>query len=1135
MRLKLILCGLLFVVSSVSAMAYSIYPVPQNMELTGSTIDLGTQVNIVTSDEKAKCVARLKEVLGDAGLSYTVGSSAVSGVVDVYIGEYGSADAADSYAAALSNFDVSVFPSSSGRYDPHILRVDADGDKGAILLLGDAGGSAYYACASLEQMLEQAPLNALPTVEISDYAHARYRGIMEGFYGHPYSMESRLNLLEYCKRYKMNYYGYGPKADPYHAGNWRLNYPETVTDAQRNLGQMTSSDMAAIAAKAKECNVDFVWIIHPSLGSYSINLSWVSEIMTKFEHLYSLGVRHFGVSVDDMSGHPSNQGELAHQVQLAIDEKWNKSGVADADRVGPVLFTPTVYALNYGASYVLSSLSSIDSKIDIAFTGYDCFSNVRAESFSTMANYIGRDPVFWWNNPVNDDYDEFLYLHGLTVRWTIEQQGAVSRMKGFLLNPMNQGQASKVCLFSGADYAWNPEAFNEQSSWEASLKSIVKTDENVQALRDFIRVMSAYSTLNTKTPEGEEFADLYAEFKTCISNFTPESLAEVEELYTIMTRTIEACDQLSAMADSSDEDCRLFLIDIEPWLLKVRDMASIVVDTFDALRGEVDYDRWTEVSKIAERASAIHANHTFSVLEGSGIGTYERFKEVQPTPKHLDALIDFIARQEFPISLPERSRTPEVVSNFSEQSNPGAVTIEESTNLAVLSGYSLTSEWASGEYLGVNFNRLQSLSVDDIVCPEQFSGLQLQYSINGKCWSDVPTDVSEKFDAAYIRFVNAEEQALSIPSGGVVKVPLAPMGSESGPGEVNITASTNMGAYSNYVLNNILDGNPSTYFWSSEAPTGGVSYIMLDLAVLAKVSSVTLQFTEKDQPTGIVLIQTSEDGVSWSEKAAFSSSDLSSDYKYTANFATVEARYVRMFIHSISNRAWLQVAEFSVSIEEENQTPVTTAEFLSVANDHNQQSVDELDDRNLSTGYAADGAGYLIYNFTENLKIDEILVFHNSSFSEENPLPSMSLKVGGKWIECGTLNDECTHLETDNLLDIEQLKIEWNKYNVPKIYEIMPVGEPYDANKHAGVETIIRDNAEAIKISGSKGAVNVVASMPIISLTIYDAAGRCLTTYNGGAESKVTVALPLSSPAMVIVHVVTSDGSVCTQRVAAGL
>lgn len=1134
MNFRLILVIVTMLMSVMAAMAYTIYPTPRGVEMTGSTINLGSQVNIVTSNSGAKYVTRLKEVLANAGLSYTVSTMAKSGMVDVYIGVYGSSDVADNYASTLSDLNRSIFPSTAGRYDPHILRIDTDSDSGAILLLGDADGSAYYGCASLEQMLEQASLESLPTVKIADYAHAKYRGIMEGFYGHPYSMESRLNLLEYCKRYKMNYYGYGPKADPYHAGNWRLNYPETVTEAQRNLGQLTSSDMATIAAKAKECNVDFVWIIHPSLGSYSINLSWVPEIMTKFEHLYELGVRHFGVSVDDMNGHPSNQGQLAAEVQAKIDAKWNTDATPKADRVGPVLFTPTVYALNYGSSYVLQSFKNIDSKIDVAFTGYDCFSNVRASSFATMANYIGRDPVFWWNNPVNDDYDEFLYLHGLTARWFIEQEGPVNNMKGFLLNPMNQGQASKVCLFSGADYAWNPAAFDAQSSWEASLYSIVKTEENVQALRDFIDIVSAYVTRDTKTPEGEKYAELYSQFKVCLDDFEGvESLAEVEELYTVMTRTVEACDHLSQLANSSDDDCRLFWVDIEPWALKVREMASIIVDTFDALRGEVDYDRWTQVSNIAKRASEIHSKYTLSVLEGSGTSTNEKFKEVQPTPTHLDPLIDFIAENNFSVTLPARDRTPEVVTNFSDDYNCGSVSFDNATNKLLYSGYQ-DAEWETGHYVGINFNRLQSICVNEIEISEEFSELQLQYSVNGKNWCDVPNDLDEYFEAAYIRLVNSKSMKQQVSVGGEVKMPLSSLDAklDENDGEFKITASTNMGTYSGYVIDNIIDGNPSTYYWSTAPPAAGSSYIMLSLGTLTEVSGVTLQFNQKDKPSGLVLIQTSKDGITWIEKDSFTSSDIAGDNKYSITFEAEDARFVRLFFQTVTTRAWFQLAEFEVAVTHKNDS-TPAKESVAVAFDNQQQAVSVLDDRKLTTGYRATSAGQLIYRFTENLKIDEVLVFHNSSFSSETQLPTISMCVDGQWHDCGVLDNECTHISSANHLNIEQLRIEWTADNCPDIYEIMPVGEHFDANKyHAGICEIVLDDVNGIGISASSGNIIIDAATAIKSVVIYDTAGRTIATYKGTSKNSINIKMPLSSPNIVLVQVTTIDGNFRAEKVA---
>lgn len=72
-------------------------------------------------------------------------------------------------------------------------------------------------------------------------------------------MENRLSLLEYCKRYKMNLFVYGPKADPYHLGYWRRDYPTTLTPEEHEQGMITQDDLRTIAAKARECNVNFVW------------------------------------------------------------------------------------------------------------------------------------------------------------------------------------------------------------------------------------------------------------------------------------------------------------------------------------------------------------------------------------------------------------------------------------------------------------------------------------------------------------------------------------------------------------------------------------------------------------------------------------------------------------------------------------------------------------------------------------------------------------------------------------------------------------------------------------------------------------------------------------------------------------
>ena len=46
------------------------------------------------------------------------------------------------------------------------------------------------------------------TVLFEDYANKQYRGMVEGFYGYPWSVEARLDWFEFAKKYKMNIFVY---------------------------------------------------------------------------------------------------------------------------------------------------------------------------------------------------------------------------------------------------------------------------------------------------------------------------------------------------------------------------------------------------------------------------------------------------------------------------------------------------------------------------------------------------------------------------------------------------------------------------------------------------------------------------------------------------------------------------------------------------------------------------------------------------------------------------------------------------------------------------------------------------------------------------------------------------------------
>lgn len=1121
------------VLSVLSAGAYDIYPIPQSATLTGNSISITPKVNIVASDGTSDItVNRLKEVLDNAGFTYDISDTQSAGLTNILIGTYGSGDKADSYSDAIG-LGRNIFPAQEGRFDPHSIAIDSDNAHGTIMILGDSNGSAFYGCATLEQILEQRSADgSLPTVRIEDYAHVRLRGIVEGFYGHPYSAESRLNMLEFCKRFKLNCYVYGPKHDPYHAGSWRLNYPETVTDQQRAYGQLTRDDIRQLAETSKKCGVDFVWSVHPALQGGGINFynldPGVADIITKFGYMYDLGIRHFGVSVDDISGHPITQGQLAQKVQTRLNELYNTDDANDDERVGGLLFVPTGYALNYsGASSVLSQFNSVSSDIDVAFTGYDCFSNIRQASFSTAAQYTGRNPIFWWNNPVNDDYDDFLYMHGLTARWTIENSGPISSMGGLLLNPMNQAGPSKIAIFNAADYSWNPSAFDPEASWEASIRAIMKDPRYADALKTFIRMVSAYTTTETggsdssrpngfnsckkQAPEGERHAALFSAF---ISAFSADNVPQATELRAVLAEAVDACATLREMADDNDDDRRLFFREMSPWFLKIEEMCDIAHKSLALMTdpsADASLDNWTSSVTLAERASSYHSSEDFlvSILEGSASSPREVFIEALPAPRDFEPFIDFLAGEigKFAPALPERSRDFEIISNLDSYSGPhiSADNAQGTVSLDGLDGLILHP----GEYIGLYLNRIAEVNVTD---PVTDPGTELQYSVSGKQWQTY-TQADADTHMAYIRIKNTSDADVTISRASAItcRIPV-----HETPAEVNPVATTNLGTYSTYVIGNILDGNTSTHFWSSAAPVAGSSYIRIDMGASVPLNDIKLTFCSGDRPTGTVELQTSDNADTWSTLCSFTADDITGS-TFTASASGITARYVRLFFVSANTTHWFQLAEFEVGYDS------SSPNVIEVAEDHNGNFSAALDDRSLTTSYIPAEAGHITYTFIENINIEEIHIFHNSTFSDNAPLPTVKVMADGKWHDLGYLAGERTIFDTRSLKTITQARIEWNDVNRPALYQIMPVGTPYvEIAGSSAIDSITDSADDFISVSVTDGRlVSVTSAQPIRSLTVTDIAGRIIARH---VPASSAATLRIDAPGLYIISVVTETG-----------
>lgn len=367
-----------------------------------------------------------------------------SGKVEVIIGERGD--------AAVAEYENYIPQKNEGYY----LKIE----KNKVVIAGNDGSGTFYGVQSFIQAASQPDVMC---VTISDYPSISERGLVEGFYGNPYSEANRYNLFEFFGRQKMNVYIYGPKDDVYHKGKWREEYPAAE-----------GKKIAEYAAAAKANKVDFVWAIHPG-----VDIKWNKtdsvNIVNKLKKMYDLGIRTFAVFFDDIWGEgtkPENQAGLMNY----ITEELNKA----YDDVNPLIMCPTQYNKGWTSGNYLNTLGTqMHKDVRIMWTGNSVVDMIGKADMEWINNQISRKAYIWLNYPVTDYCINHL-LMGPT--WGNDLDIAET-LGGFTSNPMEYAMASKVSLYSIGDYCWNMENYDADASWESALNYLMP--ENTEAFRFF--------------------------------------------------------------------------------------------------------------------------------------------------------------------------------------------------------------------------------------------------------------------------------------------------------------------------------------------------------------------------------------------------------------------------------------------------------------------------------------------------------------------------------------------------------------------------------------------------------------------------------------------------------------------------
>lgn len=639
--------------SGVRAGGYTIYPVPHEQKVEKGTASFAAQVSIVAeSGIDAYTVQRAKNLLEEHGLTATIDPSPRSGASVVWLGVNGSGGTVDRMArkAGLRR-DVFRLP----KYDRHALRLSSEKGRAQVLILGENTDAAFCALATLEQMLDQGT-RQLPCATFYDYADVQNRGIIEGYYGVPYTVEVTADLFRFMARYKLNVYMYGAKSDPYHSRYWDQPYPKKISAEQKKIGMLSEDMMRQLTEVAHQTKVNFIWAIHPGQAfTQAGSADVLDRVMDKFQKMYDLGVRQFGVFVDDV-GVPSDEPTLKlgadrlASLQQMIDDRWNKPGNDPAACVKPLQYVPQLYAFSWvdepKARRFWESLRPVQEKVNIYTTGRKVWSVPNGKDLDVLHGYLGREVSWWWNYPCNDNdmtkifpadtYSNFADEAHIVNTDRLEKG---LRLKTVILNPMQQGEVSKIALFSAADYTWNMNGFDNLSSWCASLPAVVGK-QRAEAFEHIVPYLRYY---DGQSPLAKLIESYQQEFLSGSRNDATEQALLAE-----LKRIEDDCRVVATLADSRQESDSLFYEDIKPWLLKLQTMAASGQVLLQAMSpngkntvGRVALAKaWSAVEGMEESP-----RYRFDVLTGLGSEISLAVRTAEPAAKSLRPFLDWMLTQ----------------------------------------------------------------------------------------------------------------------------------------------------------------------------------------------------------------------------------------------------------------------------------------------------------------------------------------------------------------------------------------------------------------------------------------------------------------------------------------------------------
>lgn len=432
---------------------------------------------------------------------------------------------------------------------------------------------------TLEHVLRYA-LNAMQAwldtdateLELIDGPDFPIRGIVEGFYGKPWTHAQKLKGIEFFADCNMNTYFLAPKDDPLQRFNWRSLFSVEYL-----------RETAELISRGKLHGIDFVLCVSPGLSVEYSNDADVDAVVERFKQLTDLGATHFGMLWDDIAWELQHESDGLKYISTAqahadfTNRVWDKL-IAYNERA-KLTVCPMHYAGRGNEPYLVDLGRELKPRINLMWTGRSICSEYLDIADAVIFERSALRPALYWDNfPVNDGgLQANLYVGPVRGR----EKGLHKYSAGLLANPMLQFEASLIPISTIGEYLWNTEKYNPDEAWERALVKLISDESDRNALRRFLR-----TSMGTIVG-GDPAPDLRQIFRAGVTAWRAGDMGKAAEVFRTEGETMIANQKYLVNPNFSYPE---IITEIKPWLVKYQaggetliELAGILLTcTYDA-------------------------------------------------------------------------------------------------------------------------------------------------------------------------------------------------------------------------------------------------------------------------------------------------------------------------------------------------------------------------------------------------------------------------------------------------------------------------------------------------------------------------------------------------------------------------